>query len=190
VAHRIRINLASEPFQRHRPMIVASALAALALSGLLALLIFLSVMESGQAVETRAEISRLQAQLQKLATEQARLEGVLREPANAEVLQRSVFLNGVLYAKGISWTRLFDDLEKVMPHNVRLISIRPQVNEENQVSLDMVVGAESAEPVIEFLKRLQSAPQFGDTLFHTRVPPSQSEPLLRYRVSANYAQAL
>ena len=30
---------------------------------------------------------------------------------------------------------LFDDLEKVMPHNVRLIQIRPQVNAENEVLL-------------------------------------------------------
>jgi type IV pilus assembly protein PilN len=190
VSRKIGINLASEPFQRHRPMIVASAVAATMLTCLLGLLIYLSVMESGQAVETREEISRLQLRLGKLTGEQARLEGVLRQPANAEVLQRSVFLNSLIYAKGISWTRLFDDLEKVMPHNVRLISIRPQVNEQNQVMLDMLVGAESSEPVIDFLMRLQSSPQFGDTLIHTRVPPSQTEPLLRYRVSATYAQAL
>ena len=64
-----------------------------------------------------------------------RLESVLRQPENAEVLERNLFLNSLLYAKGISWTRLFDDLEKVMPHNVRLVSIRPQATGQNEILL-------------------------------------------------------
>jgi type IV pilus assembly protein PilN len=106
------------------------------------------------------------------------------------VLQRSLFLNSLLYAKGISWTRLFNDLEKVMPHNVRLISIRPQANSQNEVLLDMVVGAESAGPVIRMLTELENSPVFGATMVHNYFPPSQSEPLMRYRVSVSYVQKL
>jgi type IV pilus assembly protein PilN len=118
------------------------------------------------------------------------LEGALRQPDNAEVLERSRFLNGLLQRKGISWTRIFDDLEKVMPHNVRLFAVRPQVNPQNQIYLDMVVGAESGPPVVEMLKRLEAAPEFGDTYIHSTQPPSPAEPLVRYRVTVNYAQKL
>lgn len=187
---KVSINLASEPFQRTRPMLVASAAAAVLLTGLLGLLISLSVMEKGQAAQSRQAIARLEARLRTLSAEQARLDAILRKPENAEVLDRSLFLNNMLYAKGISWTRLFDDLEKVMPHNVRLIQIRPQVNEQNQITLEMVVGAESSEPVIQMLARLERSPQFNGALPHNRMPPSQSEPLLRYRVTVNYAQKL
>jgi type IV pilus assembly protein PilN len=186
----IGINLASEPFQPTRRIVVATAAGAALLLGLLGLLISLSVMESGQAVEVRKEIAGLEARLQTLAGDRAQLEGVLRRPENAEVLQRSLFLNNLIYAKVISWTRLFDDLEKVLPHNVRVISIRPQVNDRNQVSLDMVVGSESSEPVVQFLMRLEAAPQFGSTQWHQRTPPSQNDPLLRYRLSVNYTQTL
>ena len=41
------------------------------------------------------------------------------------MLERSVFLNALLYRKGISWTRIFADLEKVVPHNVRIMSDPP-----------------------------------------------------------------
>ena len=184
------INLASEPFRRTRPLLVASGAIAVLMVGLLALLISLSVLETGQAAQVGQDIDRLQARLQKIAAEQSKLEAVLRQPENAEVLDRSVFLNGLLYAKGISWTRLFDDLEKVVPYNVRLIQIRPQVNAQNQISLEMVVGAESSEPVIQMLARLERSPQFGATLIHNRMPPSQNDPLLRYRLSVNYAQKL
>jgi hypothetical protein len=56
--------------------------------------------------------------------------------------------------------------------------------------LDMVVGAESEPPVIQFLVRLENAPQFGMTTPHNRMPPTQSEPLLRWRFSTNYTQKL
>ncbi len=187
---RVNVNLASEPFQSTRPMLVASGIAAVLLAGLLVLLIALSTMEKGQATEVQARVDRLQARVTALSAEEARLQGVLRKPENAEVLDRSLFLNSLIYAKAISWTRLFDDLEKVVPHNVRLISIRPQVNARNELSLDMVVGAESPKPVIQMLTHLESSPQFGAVLLQTQIPPSQSEPLLRYRVSVNYAQKL
>ena len=187
---RTFVNLASEPFRPMRRLVVAAGAAALLLAGVLALLIASSVNQKGRAAEIRRQIDALEAQNRKLAAEQANLTGVLRKPENAEVLDRSVFLNSLIYAKAISWTRLFDDLEKVMPFNVRLISIRPQVNAQNEVSLDMVVGAESAEPMIRMMVRMETSPRFGATLLHNRMPPSQSEPLLRYRISVNYTQKL
>ena len=186
---KVAVNLASEPFERTRPMLVASV-AGVLLVALLAVLVVLSVSERGQAAELRQTMARLEARRRSLDAEQVRLEAVLRQPENAEVLARSQFLNSLLYAKGISWTRLFDDLEKVMPYNVRLISIRPQAGGQNEIQLDMVVGAESAEPVVQLLTRLENSPVFGATLIHNRWPPTQSEPLLRYRVSVNYVQKL
>jgi Tfp pilus assembly protein PilN len=186
----VRINLASEPFRRTRPVIVVSGVCAALLTALLALLISLSAMERGQAADARRMLSQLQAQERRIDAERTKFEAILRQPENAEVLDRNLFLNTLLYAKGISWTRMFDDLEKVMPHNVRLISIRPQATAQNAVMLDMVVGAESAEPVVQMLTRLERSPLFGATLIHNRFPPTQSEPLLRYRVSVNYVQKL
>ncbi len=187
---RVPVNLASEPFVGTRRIVAGAAAAAVLLTGSLALLISLCMVESGQTAEMQQTIERLNARVKALAAEQARAEATLRRPENAAVLERSVFLNQLLYTKGISWTRLFDDLEKVLPHNVRLVSIRPQVTGQNQVLLDMVVGAESEAPVIQFLVRLENSPQFGMATPHNRMPPTQSEPLLRWRFSANYRQNL
>lgn len=184
------INLASEPFQPVRRALVAGVTASVALTALFVWLVTSSVSEKGRAAEIRAQLAALEKQSQRLNAEQASLAAVLRRPENAEVLDRSLFLNSLIYAKGVSWTRLFDDLEKVMPHNVRLISIRPQINGQNEVQLDMVVGAESADPMIRMMVRMESSPRFGATVLHNRTPPSQSDPLLRYRMSVNYNQKL
>ena len=37
-------------------------------------------------------------------------------------------MNELIERKSISWTRIFADLEKVMPYNLRLVSVRlPEV---------------------------------------------------------------
>jgi type IV pilus assembly protein PilN len=188
---RVPINLSSEPFRRDRPVLVVSAICAAALAGLLGVLVFLIVSESGQMRQTRISVDLLENQLRNMAVEQARLDATLRQPANAAVLERSLLLNTLLERKSISWTKIFSDLAIVMPANVRLISVRlPQINTHNEVLLDMVVGAKEPAPVIEFLKRLEESPRFGAIEGHSSLPPTQNEPLYRYRVSVNYAQKL
>lgn len=186
----IPINLASQPFRRDRPMLIASSLLALVLVSLLGFLVFLILIEHKRLAATRSEIARVEAQLRALAAEQNRQDMTLGKPENQEVLERTVFLNTLIYRKGISWTRMLADLEKTLPYNVRLISIRPQVTSESQVSLDMIVGAETTEPIVELLVHLESSELFGATTLSGSMPPSQTDPLYRYRISANYARKL
>jgi type IV pilus assembly protein PilN len=187
---RISINLATQPLRRGRPIVVGAVAMSVALVGLLGLLISLAIADRAQLKDSRAGIAGLEAQLRRLTAEQARQEAVLREPENAAVLERSLFLNMLLYRKGISWTRIFADLEETLPYNVRLIAIRPSVNARDQVSLEMEVGAESPEPAIGLLKSLESSPLFSSAFIRSWLPPSQTNPLYRYRVSVNYAQHL
>lgn|SRR5574340_1128833 len=187
---RSSINLASQAFRPNRPVIVGATALGLLLTGLLGALVSLAVMDRAQLADGRREVAQLNAQLRGLQAEQARVEAVLREPRNAEVLEYSLFLNSLLYRKGISWTHIFADLEKTIPHNVRVISIRPTVNARSEITLDMVVGAESQAPVVNLIKALEESPLFGEAYVHSALPPSQSNPLYQYRVSVNYAQKL
>lgn len=186
----IPLNLASEPFQRNRPILVASAALGLALLATLGIQINSILNERAAASESRAAMEQVERQLEALNREAAGLEGRLRRPENAAVFERSQFINLLLTRKGISWTRMFDDLEKVMPHNVRLIAVRPAVTADHLIQLDMVVGAQAPEPVIDLLKRLENSAFFGATALLSSQPPTQQDPLHRYRLSVNYAQKL
>ncbi|MDZ4802983.1 MAG: hypothetical protein SGI92_32900 [Bryobacteraceae bacterium] len=187
---KIGVNLASEPFRRDRQIIVASvAVGVLMLIALFAFT-YLAIAERDRAAQARASIEKMQKQLDVMTREENRLQATMRQPENAEVLDRSVFLNALLLRKGVSWTRIFEDLEKVLPHNVRVISVRPQINGANQLILEMWVGSTATEPVLNFVMALEQSPSFGSTTVHNSLPPSQNEPLYRYRVSVNYAQKL
>jgi hypothetical protein len=183
----LSINLSSEPFRHDRPFVVASIAGATLLVALLAYQIFLIWIRHEEAGEARAAVERTSRQVSLVAAERARLEGMLRQPANAEALDYSIFLNGLLLRKGISWTRIFSDIEDVLPYNVRLMSVRPQVNLDNQVLLDMTVASQAPEPVIEMLKKIEGSSQFAGTQAPSSLPPSQSDPSYRYRVTARYA---
>lgn len=187
---RIPINLATQPFRRNRALVVAGTATALLLVAVFALLINIILNQRDAARESRELMAQVEAQLKAVNLEHARLEAQLHQPANSAVLDRGVFLNSLLVRKGVSWTRLFEDLANVFPGNVRLVAVRPYISGENVIQLDMVVGSQTPEPVIDLLKRLENSPLFGATSLLSSQPPAQNEPLYRYRLSVSYAQKL
>jgi type IV pilus assembly protein PilN len=175
---RIPINLSSAPFRKDRPLFIASGACAILLIALLAIMISLILNERARAKDARVAVEKLTAQAQSAASEQAKLDGFLREPANAQVLAQSQLLNTLIQRKSISWTRIFADLESVMPYDVQLVSVRlPAITSSNEVMLDMVVGAKDPAAVIGFLKKLEESPLFGPIEGHSSLPPSQNQKL-------------
>lgn len=188
---RIPINLSTEPFRRDRPIVVASAAVAVVLALMLGVLVYLIVADRARVKDTRVAVARLDSDVRKVTSEQARLEGTLRQPANAEVLQRSYLLNTLIEHKAISWTKIFSDLETVMPIDTRIISVRlPQITSQNEVVLDVQVGAKEPGPILVFLSRLNKSPLFGPVDPKSTQPPTQQEPIYKFRFTVNYAQKL
>jgi Tfp pilus assembly protein PilN len=184
---KIPVNLASRPFRKDRALLVGSVAVCAVLVATLGVLISLAMADRAQYADLRGDLNRLNRRVQTLQTEQSKVDAVLRQPENAEVLERSLFLNALLVRKGISWTRIFADLEATLPYNVKIIQIRPSVNGQ-VVSLDMLLGSETPVPFIELLRALGGSKIFSNPDPKTSQSPSQSEPLYRYRISVDYAQ--
>ena len=187
---KIPINLASQPFRRDRAMLAASLAIGVLLVATLAVLVMLANADNAQLADLRKEVTHLHAEIAAAGKQQADFEAVIRKPENAQVLELSVFLNTLLSRKGISWTRILADLEKTMPANVKMLNIQPYVSGRNQVILSLQVGSEGPEPVIMFYKKLESSDLFGGVTQNIYQPPSQAEPLYRYRFTVNYGQKL
>ena len=187
---RIGLNLASEPFRRNRPSLVGWSAGLVVL--MFTLLAFIVITFTDRRVLTRDQraIDRLTHDLAKLKSEQRTYDADIRKSENSEVLERSVFLNQLLLRKGISWTRIFADLEKTLPPNVRITQIRPQVNSNNQIFLEMTIAADSPEPMVTFVSKLEQSDVFGSANVTTAQAPSQTDPFYRFRLSVNYAQKL
>jgi type IV pilus assembly protein PilN len=187
---RSQINLATEPFRRDRLILVASSVAAVVLLVTLALLSMMIAGDRRSMAASLSALDRTQTRLSGVQSEQRKLDAALRQSGNADVLERSQFINALLYRKGISWTRLFADMGKVMPPNVRVLSIRPSVDSNDHISLDMVVAADTPKPVLDLLAKFEESDLFGSPSMYGVIPPSQTDPSYRYRLSVNYAQKL
>lgn len=190
------INIASEPFRRERAQNAALAVICAGLTCSFLLLIILILHERAQAADLRRGIEANRAELQHLRGEEARYSSFVSKPANADVFATSVLLNELIARRGVSWTRVFKDLATVMPDDVRLVGVRlPQVSAEkgtaiNRVQLDMMVGTDRPEAVIDLLRRLERSSLFGSAQVMTQTPPTQNDPLYKYRVTVAYAQKL
>lgn len=187
---KVSLNLATHPFGRNRLFYTTSGAAGVMLVAGALLMIGTSLRSYQRSPELVRQTEQYRRQLTELAKKQAELETVLRRPENAVVLERSAFLNELLYRKGISWTKTFADLEELMPPRVRLISIRPQLNVDNQVSLEMDVGTETREGFVEFLKGIEGSALFRSPVLHGDSPPTENQPLFRFRLSVTYDQKL
>jgi hypothetical protein len=187
---KIPINIASQPFRRDRPMMAAyltvSALLAITLG---ALIIFIQ-QNSQQLVGMHQDIARLNRQIHAVSTEATRLDGIMRQPQNSSVLEWSVLINTLIYQKAISWSLLFADLEKTLPYDVKVVALHPQVDTLNHVKLDITVGADKLPSIVMAIQALERSPSFGTVKPGSTFPPTQAEPLYRFRFTVNYAQKL
>ena len=187
---RIPVNLAREPFRPNRPLYIGAIFAALVMLGGLGISISSIITERRQSDATRTALGITSRQLATIRAEQSKLDALIRKPGNEVVLDRSILINDLIRRKAISWTKIFSDLEQVLPPNVRVVSISPKVNARNQLFLDMSVAADSQEPVIAFIEKLESSDVFGSTAVSIISPPTQNDPAYHYRLSVNYAQKL
>ena len=111
----VGFNLASHPYENLRPRYTLAWLA-VALAVVLALLVVSR--ERQQRAETRSltqQMGRFEQEMQDLAREQSELEEWLRRPEVQEIRDHSAFLNSLILRKSLSWTRMFLDLEKILP---------------------------------------------------------------------------
>jgi Tfp pilus assembly protein PilN len=187
---KIPINLASQPFRRDRPLVAASIVVTLALTALLGALVWFILQDKDQLTGIHQEIAQLNRQIHDVSTEQARLDGIMRQPQNASVLEWSVLINTLIYQKAISWSRLFADLEKTLPYDVKVVAIHPQVDTLNHVKLDVTLGSDKQASVVQALMELEKSSSFGMINPISSRPPTQAEPLYQYRFTVNYAQKL
>lgn len=187
---RIPINLARQPFRQDRPMLAGASLAALLLIASLGFLVSRSVTERRESRDTQIALNRVNRQLAAIRGEQAKLNAQMRQPGNEVALDRIVLLNELIKLKATSWTKIFADLAKVLPPNVRILSIRPSINARDEVSLDMQVAADTPEPISTFIVNLEGSDTFGSVAVSSITPPSQTDAFHRYRLSVSYAQKL
>jgi len=164
---RIGINLASRPYQDEGQFYRRWGGALVAVVLLTLAMLALSARHYGDARKNWASARQAQAKLAQLKKDQAQAEQVLAEPQNRGTRDRSQFLNAAILRKSFSWTRLMEDLEKVMPRGVRVVSIAPVVDQKDRFILRLQTQGETRDGAIELLRNMEKSPHFRSSELST-----------------------
>jgi type IV pilus assembly protein PilN len=157
---KVRLNVATQPLESHRRFVAGATV--LGVVGLAALvLLSTSVFRTWrQNRGERATIARYQNQLVAMGGERRDLAAFFNSSKTKTVMDRAAFLNTLIDQRSFPWTKIFTDLEKVLPAGVRVVSIEPKM-ENGQVDVKLVVGAADDKSKIRFLEALQASPAFS-----------------------------
>jgi len=170
----VRFNLATEPLETHRRFFVFSWLVgALAAFACLALSYHVYEVRKTEAA-FRVQQEKNDREIERLNGQRQELDAFFSRRENAELNDRAAFVNSIIDARSFNWTRMFVDLEKVLPNGVRVMDIEPsQVN--GQAAVKLTVGAVSEEAKMEFLKALEDSDVFSHLeLTSVRSPVQES----------------
>ena len=120
---RLDINLASQPYEDARQFWMRWG-TGLAMAIVLTLAL-LAITISGWFTARRdhANIAQLKAEIAQRDQTRQKAESYLNQPENRATRDQSQFLNELIERKAFSWTRVLEDLEKVMPARVHLVAI-------------------------------------------------------------------
>src|SRR5215831_7528797 len=141
----IDINLASQPYEDARQFWMRWGTALGVLSLLTLVLLALDITGWMAASKDRFAMAQKQATIADFERKEAEAQGRLNLPENRTMWSESQYLNSLIERKAFSWTRVLENLEKVMPPRVHLVSISPQLNDDNQLELKMTVAGDSRD---------------------------------------------
>jgi len=157
------INLASQPYEDARQFWMRWGAAVGAVALLTLVLLALDVTGWVNARRDRAAIAEKRAMIADRDQLRANAERILNLPQNRSTRDQSQFLNELIERKAFSWTRVLENLEKVMPPRVHLVSINPELDEGNQLGLKMTVAGDSRDRAIELAHRMEESRRFSQT---------------------------
>jgi type IV pilus assembly protein PilN len=156
---KINVNLSPDPFINNRKFYL--------ISGLLLLLLtsgsYWNVTQYLQVHSRRAGTENLLVQdrdhLERLDQQEKEIKTRLLRPETADFLETVEYINRLIEKKTFSWTRLLNDLERLTPANIQIVSIRPSVS-RNEFGIEITANARNSADYVEFVSNLENSEKF------------------------------
>jgi len=184
---RLDINLASQPYEDARQFWLRWGTALVAAAILTMALLTITITGWFAARRDHAKIAELRAEIGQRDRTRQQAEDFLNRPENRSTRDQSQFLNDMIERKSFSWTRVLEDLEKVMPARVHLVSIHPELDDENQLALKMVIAGDSRDRALELARRMEDSRRFSSTYIETEHSgASSSGDTVQFNINAIY----
>jgi type IV pilus assembly protein PilN len=186
---RVNINLATQPYQDVKRFLRRWGSIAALVAVLTGVLVYLAVSGYMQSRDVNRQIADLRAEMAKLDRAKADAVAILNRPENRDTTERSQALNELIARKAFSWTQVFSDMERIVPRGLHVVSIRPEINDQNQLEVRLTVAGESRDRANELVRKLEENPHFASAAIlneTAQLSGNQQSPVVQFDISALY----
>jgi Tfp pilus assembly protein PilN len=173
---RTNINLASQKYEDVRMFVSRAGVATLAMVVFTVLLSVLAWFNYSSSRKSSAHIRELDQKINDLQQQRAKAVQVENQPENRVVMDENKYWNRQINRRGFSWTQLFNDLQKIMPGRVYVISVAPELTPDNQLKLKMTIGGESSQDLNDLVKKMEGSQKFRHTELKAQTIQKESKP--------------
>ncbi len=157
---RVEINLASRKYEDVQQFFFRWRTTLVALAGLTALLAALAAWSHVRLEKSGREIKALEQKVATLQKQRDDLIAIDNRPENRAVTEQKTFWNAEIAKRNLSWTQLFNDLQKIMPNRAFLNSVQPELTRDNRLKLKIVIAGEKQGDARELQKRMEDSDRF------------------------------
>ena len=154
---RFNINLASNPYEvaqsyrRQMTMIIAAL-------GIIAVLLVGYIFYQRQRSRgINHQLAQTRGEIQGLDREESQARAILNKPTNKVIADQSDFLNQLFARKALSWTRIFTEMEKIVPAGLHVVSMKPEYTKTNDLMLHVIVATDSRERAVELVRKMEKS---------------------------------
>jgi Tfp pilus assembly protein PilN len=181
----LRTNLSTRPFYNERGVHALLTVTALIV---LALTIF-NLTQIGLLYSRQSQLSRRaqadQARAQELRAHAAQTRQVINTKQQSEISNAAHEANTIIGQRLFSWTDLLNGLATTLPDDVRITALRPRVELDGRVIVQMAVIGRSVQDIDQFISNLEVTPAFSDV--YAREDDTSDEGLVQAVVEGSYA---
>jgi Tfp pilus assembly protein PilN len=164
MARTDRINLSTRPFYNERGVQAVLSLAVAVVLAVTAYNLWQVYMLSGRHAELQGRITQADSKTRDLRERAT----AIRRSINPRELEATVAAareaNLLIERRVFSWTEVLNQFETTLPASVRISSVRPRVERDGTMMVEVVVLARTVEAVDTFIESLEKRGAFSGVL--------------------------
>ncbi len=179
----IRNNLATNPVKNYSLYFLGCLV-------LLGAALLFTLFNARSLLSWQSESNRLQVNISEqqkkradLQNEASKLRLRITQIKTPQFISETEFMNNAIKRRTFSWTTLFDEFERIFPESVKMVSVFPQINDE-QINITMQVAGKSLNDIVQLISVLQGAPAFSEIVLKSE--RQENDGLLHAAISLTY----
>ena len=183
---RLNINLATRPYEDVGKFLARWGMLTVLLAVLTAGLLFTAVSNYRNSKTLNGQIEDRKQKIAALEKDRSNAIETLSRPENKTVATTSRFFNDAIQRKSLSWTRIFMDLERIMPTGLHVIAITPELNKDNQLGVRLLVGGTSHDKAVELVHRMEESSTFRRAQLHSETMAQGTPDPVQFEITSIY----